>query len=205
MSIDHEFVAPGDPERTEYVRQVIEARVPIAGLRVLDLACRMGAFSVCLAEAGAMLLGIEGRAENFYRIPATPNARFNLGDVRDLSAAQHGWWDVTLCLGILYHLEAEDAVRLLRAMREVTKGFAVVDTHIGAPDDLTAVEGREFRGQWYGEPAGLWSSIGNSRSWWFTPESLDDAIRLAGWSGIEHLPGVRWNGEPQGRHWLVIS
>jgi SAM-dependent methyltransferase len=203
---DEQLVAPGDPERVAGVLDLIRRRVPIEGLRVLDLACRTGAFSTAIAQSGAAeVLGIEGRLENYVRIPPTPNARYNLGDVRDLSAGAHGWWDVTLCLGILYHLDAVDAVKLLRAMREVTTGFAIIDTHIGDDRDTTVVDGTVFQGHWYGEPEGWWSAIGNAASWWFTPESLNDAIRLAGWTTIEHLPRIPWPGEPAGRHWLAIS
>lgn len=200
-----DFVAPGDPERTAGVLELIRARAEVHGLRVLDLACRTGAFSAVLANAGATVLGIEGRAENFNRIPPTSTARYELGDVRDLSADKHGIHDVTLCLGILYHLDARDAVALLRAMREVTGKFAVIDTHIGTPRDTVTVDGVTFHGHWYGEPPGLWSAIGNPASWWFTPDSLDDAVRLAGWSEIEHVARIVWPGEPAGRHWLVIS
>jgi SAM-dependent methyltransferase len=200
-----DFVAPGEPERVAGVLELIRARADIPGLRVLDLACRTGAFSTALANAGAEVLGIEGRPENFNRIPSSSGARFELGDVRDLSVARHGTHDVTLCLGILYHLDAEDALRLLAAMRQVTTGFAIIDTHVGVPATIVEVAGREYLGHWYGEPPGLWSSIGNPRSFWFTPESLDAAVYAAGWATIEHLPGVRHPAEPAGRHWLVVS
>jgi len=202
--VTDDFVAPGDPERTAGVLDLIRARTDVTGLRVLDLACRTGAFSTVLAQAGAQVLGIEGRPENLDRIPPS-TARFELGDVRDLSVERHGMHDVTLCLGILYHLDATDAIGLLRAMREVTGKFAIIDTHIGKPLDTVTIEGQTFHGHWYGEPPGLWSALHNPASWWFTPESLDDAVRLAGWSEIEHVARIEWPGEPAGRHWLVIS
>lgn len=205
--VDEQLDAPGDAERTAGVLGIIAERRELEGLRVLDLACRTGAFTHALAAAGAAAYGLEGRAENLAlaAVRSENGAQFMLGDVRDLDREVHGIFDVTLCLGILYHLDAEDAVKLLRAMRAVTTGFAVIDTHVGEPVDSTDVGGREYQGQWYYEPPGWWSSIGNRRSWWFTPDSLDDAVRLAGWTRIEHHPGIRWNGEPAGRRWLVIS
>lgn len=201
----NDFVAPGDPERAAYVVGLVRERVDPSTVRVLDLGCRTGAFSTALADAGAQVVGVEGRPENFGRIPAHPNARFELGDVRDVSVERHGNFDVTLCLGILYHLDAVDAVRLLKSMRQITTRFAIIDTHSGRPDTTVEVDGVTYSGHWYGEPPGLWSSIGNPNSWWFTPASLDDAIRVAGWDHIEYLEGVRWSGEPSGRHWLAIS
>lgn len=205
--IDERLDAPGDPERTAGVLRIIAERRPNEQLRVLDLACRTGAFTWALADAGHEAFGLEGRADNLTFAAERPEngAQYMLGDVRDLSAETHGTFDVTLCLGILYHLGDTDAIGLLRAMRAVTSDFAVIDTHVGAPVDSTDIEGQVFQGQWYGEPPGWWSSIGNQRSWWFTAESLDDAVRLAGWEHIEHHPGIRWPGEPAGRHWLVIS
>jgi SAM-dependent methyltransferase len=205
MTIDQQPVAPGDAERVAGVLDIIRHRADLDGLRVLDLACRNGAFTSALAAAGADALGLEGRAENLAMAWPDSGARFEQADVRELSADRFGTFDVTLCLGLLYHLDAVDAVALLRAMREVTTRFAVIDTHVSGGHDVTSVDDRTYRGHWYGEPEGWWSSIGNPRSWWFTPESLDDAVINAGWSTVEHLSGVRWTGEPQGRRWLVIS
>lgn len=208
MSIDQQLHAPGDAERTAGALGIVAERRPIEGLRVLDLACRTGAFTYAFAEAGAAAFGIEGRMENLEqaaaRLPENP-AQYMLGDVRDLSPDVHGTFDVTLCLGILYHLDAPDALKLLRAMRQVTTGFAVIDTHVGAASTAAEVDAKAYAGTYYYEPPGMWSSIGNQRSFWFTPEALDDAISDAGWTQIEHHPGIRWAGEPAGRHWLVIS
>lgn len=205
MLIDHQQAAPGDTERPAGVLDIVRTKrgsADLTGVRVLDLACRAGAFAAAFHEAGADVVGVEGRQENLDM--AHPGPRYLLGDVRDLDPEVHGQFDVTLCLGILYHLDADDAVRLLRAMRAATHGIAVIDTHIGAPVDEVEVDGQTFAGQWYGEPPGLWSSIGNPRSWWFTDDALDDAARLAGWD-VEHHPGIRWVGEPAGRTWRVLS
>lgn len=208
--IDELLDAPGDAERPAGVIGIISDRRPLEGLRVLDLACRTGAFTHALAAAGAQAYGLEGRTENLVLAAqrGEVGAQYMLGDVRRLSPDVHGEFEVVLCLGILYHLDAEDALHLLRAMRAVTVpgGFAVIDTHAGGPTDTAQVDGNVYRGWRYPEPPdGWWSSIGNRQSFWFTPESLDDAVRNTGWTEIEHHPGIRWTGEPGGRHWLVIS
>jgi hypothetical protein len=129
-----------------------------------------------------------------------------LGDVRDLSATRHGTFDVTLCLGILYHLDAADALRLLAAMREVTKRFAVVDTHIGDSDVTVTVDGRDYHGWWFTESLSHpWSAIDNPASWWFTAESLVAACHATGWTEVTQVPGQGWAGETPDRCWLVIS
>jgi hypothetical protein len=193
-----------DAHRLARVLDAIQARTELPGLRVLDLACRTGFFATALATAGADVLGIEGRPENLDQTEPSA-ARYEQADVRTLSAARHGVHDVTLCLGILYHLAAEDAVGLLAAMREVTESFAVIDTHIGAPQETALVGGIPYAGNWYHEPDGPWSSIGNSRSFWFAPEAFVTAARLTGWSTVEAIPGAAWPGEADDRRWWVIS
>ncbi len=207
MNIDRQQVAPGDVERTAWVLDLVRSKVELRGLRTLDLACRTGAFSTAFANAGAQVLGIEGRQENLDLAPES-SAGYLLGDVRKLNLHVHGIFDVTLCLGILYHLDAADVVQLLRSMRSCTTNFAIIDTHVAPPEanNLVTVEGSEFYGSLYAEPEGWWSSINNPHSWWFTIKSLHMAIRLAGWSNVEDLEGPPcWPSELTGRQWLVIS
>lgn len=216
MGVDNEFHAPGDPERTAYVLEVARENLPdgLNGISVLDLACRTGAFGRAFAEAGASkVLGIEGKEHNYHQIPHVKGADYVLGDVRNLvkivmdrSATE--LFDVTLCLGILYHLDADDAIELLHDMRLVTSlgGIAIIDTHIGSDTEQVEVDGERYRGSWYDEGVpGPWSSLGNPRSFWFTPDALRIACFTAGWSQVTQLEGVRWPGEPAGRHWLVLS
>lgn len=207
VRVDLAFDAPGDRERTTGVLAIAKGRAgSLEGLRVLDLACRTGAFSRAFAKAGAEVLGIEGKEFNFNQIPATPGAKFLHQDVRELSVEQHGMFDITLCLGILYHLDAADAVKLLTAMRSVTKKFAIIDTHIGGPTDEAIVNGENYQGSWYSEGVpGPWSSIGNDHSFWFTPASLHTACTVAGWSVVEAHDGVRSPAEPANRYWLIVS
>lgn len=184
---------------------LVQARASLAGLRVLDLACRTGAFSTALADAGANVLGIDGRQENLDHAPVSA-ARFELADVRDVTAETHGTFDVVLCLGILYHLGVEDAIGLLAAMREMTGRFAVIDTHIGTDQTRVTVDGHEYHGSWYAENIGHpWSALDNTQSWWFTADSLETALHITGWMSITEVPGKSWTGEADDRVWLVVE
>jgi SAM-dependent methyltransferase len=200
-----ELVGPGEPERVRWTLDLVQARANLLGLRMLDLACRTGAFATAFAHAGAQVLALEGRQDNLDHVPHS-TAQFELADVRHLSLERHGWHDVTLCCGILYHLDAADAVKLLRAMRQVTGQFAVIDTHVGADQGEVTVDGRAYRGCVYGEALDHpWSALGNPASWWFAEGSLGDAVHAAGWAQVEHIPGRSWAGEDPDRRWLVIS
>jgi hypothetical protein len=196
-------VGVGEAERVKFALKVVADRADLAGLRVLDLACCHGAFSGAFAAAGADVLGIDGRQVNLNH--AGGGARYELCDVRDLSPDRHGEHDVTLCLGILYHLEAPDALRLLGTMRQMTTRFAVIDTHTGADKVSVTVDGRQYRGAWFGEAiTARRSAIRNQTSWWFTPDSLEDAIRTAGWGSIKRVKTRRWPGWTADRQWLVV-
>ncbi|MBI3796935.1 MAG: methyltransferase domain-containing protein, partial [Deltaproteobacteria bacterium] len=87
---------------------------PLHNLRVLDLGCLEGMYALEFAQHGAQVLGIEGRLANIEkarfakRVLGFSNCDFVQDDVRNLSLAKYGDFDVVLCCGILYHLDAPD-------------------------------------------------------------------------------------------------
>lgn len=207
--VDYLFDAPGDPERTQYVLDVVSSRVAVPKLTVLDLACRTGAFSRKLAQAGATVVGIEGNTANFDRIPPMEQAQFVQADVRELPTLDLPWnqFDAILCLGLLYHLEACDVCELLVNMQARLRpnGFVIVDTHVGAPSARVQIDGTVYNGEIYDEgKPGPWTSIGNPTSFWFSKPSLHHLCQSLGWT-VEELPGPAWGGQDPGRHWMVLS
>jgi hypothetical protein len=196
-------ILAADRPRIAHVLQLIEQYAPTGPLRALDLACRTGAFSVAVGGQGIKVLGIEGRQDNLDEAPRHPNVTYELADVRTLSRERHGIFDVVLCLGLLYHLDAQSALNLLRVMAEVTTGIAILDTHISCNGtDVTEVEGHTFSGHAYPEPDGLWSSIGYAASWWFTPPSLQELTALAGWD-LRSVP--KPEGVAADRCWYLLQ
>src|SRR5215213_4154131 len=98
---------------------------PLANLRVLDLACLEGLYAVEFARQGAQAVAIEGREVNLEKVKFVKKA---LGldnltvchdDVRNLSPEKYGEFDVALCLGILYHLDAPDVFRFAENIARV--------------------------------------------------------------------------------------
>jgi len=178
---------------------------PLSELRVLDLACLEGGFAIEFARHGAEVLGIEGRASNLAKasfardVLGLDRLTFELGDVRDLSAARHGTFDVVICAGILYHLGAPDVFRFVESIGEVCSRVAIVDTSVS----LTAAESRAYEGRTYWgrtfpehEPdtsteqrrANLWGSLSDLESFWLTRASLLNLLRDAGFtSALEVL------------------
>jgi 2-polyprenyl-3-methyl-5-hydroxy-6-metoxy-1,4-benzoquinol methylase len=184
--------------------------------RLLDLGCAHGHYAIEFARRGAEAVGIEGRAswleqanESKARLGLS-NARFIEDDVRGISRAQHGAFDVILCLGLLYHLDFEDALGLLRSMADMCTDFVVIDTQIAVrPDTVRTFEGRSYSGWVYREhPEGatreqkaatLGASLDDDLSFWFTKRSLLNALRHAGFTSVMEcrnpLDNMYLNGE----------
>jgi len=173
----------------------------LAGLRVLDLACLEGAYALELARRGARAVGIEGREVSVTKARfaaealGITSAEFLLGDVRSLSVERHGRFDVVLCLGILYHLEAPDVFHFVENIAAVCSGLAVIDTHVGLRGHDTRIHaGHEYRGFTFQEHApasraqerlrSLWASLDNPTSFWPTRPSLLNLLARSGFTSV---------------------
>lgn len=107
----------------------------------LDIACNEGFFAHEVARRGAKAVsGFDARdgniekAEFVRRHFGLENVRFEVEDVGNISLERFGTFDLTLCLGLLYHLESP--MDTIRRVREVTRQLCVIDTqvlHTSAP------------------------------------------------------------------------
>src|SRR6266516_5186734 len=193
----------GDEHRLRRVVQIVSDLVPrpIEELRVLDLACLEGLYSIEFAKRGAQVVGIEGREANVAKARFAKEAlgldsvEFIEDDVRDLSRDAHGEFDVVLCIGILYHLDAPDVFVLVERIADVCRQLAVIDTHVAlSPRSKRSYGGREFRGISYVEHSAAaapseraestWASLDNARSFWPTKPSLLNALACAGFTSV---------------------
>jgi hypothetical protein len=105
------------------------------GVRCLDMACNEGFYGMEVARRGAReVVGVEareksaGRAELIRAQRGIENISFYVGLVHNLTPQHFGLFDLTLCLGLLYHLE--DPAGALRKLRGVTRELCVVDTEV---------------------------------------------------------------------------
>jgi hypothetical protein len=205
--------------RRARINQIVAdfSRKPLSESRVLDLASLEGHFSAELATRGANVVGIEGRSNNLKsarELFSFPNLEFVQDDVRNLSREKYGTFDIVLCLGILYHLDAPDCFRLLESIAEVCDGLAIIDTHTGLTRHETVTyKGREYRGFYFtefeSEPTpeqeeeSVWSSIKNLRSFWLSKPSLINAIIEAGFTSVYECQFPACNDQPVDRVSLV--
>lgn len=174
---------------------------PLDQLRVLDLACLEGHYGIEFALHGAEVVGIELREANLakarYAKEYLQLDRLTLfqDDVRNLSLEKYGQFDLVICSGILYHLDAPDVFHFMRRIFEVCTRAAIFDTQIALhPQATFTFENEAYHGSWYTEHNAsadretrlkdLWASVDNIRSFWFTPASLANFVAKLGFTSF---------------------
>jgi cyclopropane fatty-acyl-phospholipid synthase-like methyltransferase len=191
-------------------------------IRVLDLGCLEGGHSVTFARTGAQVVGIEGRKSNFVKANFAKkcnnfeNLNFLHEDVRKLNCFTHGYFEVVICSGILYHLDYPDVFEFIQKISECCTNVAYINTHFSIEDaelqkhnfpnlgpiETVQFDGKSYKGAKYLEhtsdmtleqkESNSWSSIGNETSFWPTLDSLVDMIKFAGFSRIYRIMNY-WN------------
>jgi hypothetical protein len=147
------------------------------------------------------VLGIEGReswlevARRQKQVTSLDNVDFVQDDVRNLSKDKYGEFDIVLCLGILYHLDAPDVFDFVKRVSDVCRGFAIIETHFAT----TPSEPREWRGKRYwgysthehqpgttpeNKLKALGASLDNDQSFQLTQASLCNLLRHVGFTSV---------------------
>jgi SAM-dependent methyltransferase len=104
------------------------------GTSVIDVACHQGYFASYLARMGCPVLGIDVRPEHvadaalIARAYGLPNLRVEQHDINTLNPAALGQFDITLMLGLLYHVE--NPVGAIRIARALTRKACVIETQV---------------------------------------------------------------------------
>ena len=193
----------GQEGHTRTIVQMVSdySEKPVSQLRILDLACLEGIYSIELALQGAEVLGIEGRRANVEKARFVQKAlkleklRFVQDDVRNLSVAKYGTFDVVLCAGILYHLDSPDVFAFLENIFNVTEDFAIIDTHFAQTETCSvqhgdrSYQGFKFREHQTGASAdererAIYASLDNTFSFWFTKCSLMNCLGDLGFTSV---------------------
>lgn len=106
--------------------------------KVADLGCLEGGYTAAFAQMGFDALGIEAREDNIKNCTLVkenlglPHLNFVKDDVRNM--AKYGPFDITLCYGLLYHLN--DPVSFLKTLSDNTKKLLLLNTHFAPEYDL---------------------------------------------------------------------
>jgi SAM-dependent methyltransferase len=145
-SFDNERAQEFVRTRQEFIGQFLKSiRTTLALETAVDVGCGVGYLSKFLSEQGFEVLGIEGREENTDEARhRAPGIRFITRDVEDMSLSQVGVFDLTLCAGLLYHLE--NPFRAIRNLYAMTRKIAIIESMCvpgREPEMLLLDEGRE--------------------------------------------------------------
>jgi SAM-dependent methyltransferase len=193
---------------------------PPCSLRVVDLGCLEGHYAIEFALHGCEVLGIEGRAASVAKCEfarrelGLEQLRFVQDDVRNFSRGRYGAFDIVLCSGLLYHLTAPDAWKLLRAMHEACSGMLILDTFVALSSQASVeLGGATCHGHFYREhakgdapaerAAKLWASLDNATSFWFTEASLLNLLARAGFTSMYDALVPTMPGNPRDRKTYV--
>lgn len=193
------------------VRRVMQLVADLAGrpfeeLSILDLGCGEGVYAIEAGLRGARVLGLDGRTERMAEGAACAarhglaNVELRQEDVRAVDRATHGEWDVVLCLGLLYHLDAPEAFALLDRIRGLCR-LLVVDTLVSLEPDAEVrhgdgvYDGERVREHGDDDPpearrARVLRSLDTTFAFRFTRPALVRALRAAGFTSVLecHVP-----------------
>jgi predicted RNA methylase len=146
---------------------------------LIDLGAGHGKFSIAAAEMGWDVTAVDARTER--NTPAA-GVTWVEADVREVDLEGY---DVIACLGLFYHLTAQDQIDLLSRCSGTP---LIIDTHIATgrsthplSEEVTQLG---YRGRLYHEGEGLLSSWGNPQSFWPTPRSFHKMLKAAGYDVV---------------------
>lgn len=196
-------------------RRVLDTVFPgdRTGIRIADLGCLEGGYTVEFARMGFDAVGIEVRDSNFAACEHV-RERVNLprlSFIQDnaMNIAAHGPFDAVFCCGLLYHLDRPRA--LLDAIGRITGKAVILNTHFSLasetgtrPFSRTKRQGRfrlsslqeneGLRGRWFaefasdeemkGRESSKWASWDNKSSFWILREDLIHAIAESGFDMV---------------------
>ncbi|MBP6682287.1 MAG: class I SAM-dependent methyltransferase [Halioglobus sp.] len=207
------------------VRRVMQllrdfARGPLAELQVFDFGCAEGVYAIEAALRGVRVKAFDARTPRMEQGRAAAqrlglaNLQFELADIRTINTASHGQADVVLLLGILYHLDSEDLLRVLANVHALCRQFVIIETWVALEAiDTVEISGASYQGMRVREHGDqdtqvererrLLASMDNSFSFRPTRDSLFAALHRVGFTSICecHLP--LYPGMPPDRITLV--
>jgi len=205
-------IAPASPDRAQQRATLYSGlattllRQPVRARKILDLGCLEGGISLALAQQGAHCTGVDVRPSHLAKAAFASRAlrlhrrcRWLEADVTDPNLWKRlGRFDLVICSGLLYHLDAGDLLPLLHHLRTACsdRGMALIDTNIApAPQACVELPGQPplWGCHWEEHPpaadqqerlAASWSSYRNNQAFWLTERSLTNALITAGFGTV---------------------
>ena len=148
---------------------------------MIDLACGNGVFSIAAQDMGWNVTAVDART---VRMPMTPGIEWVQQDVRETEVVGY---DVVLLMGLLYHMELDDQLDLLR---RCSGTVTILDTHHStAPTHLEGgYAGHTFTELRPDHPTSLEdaprAAWGNPTSFWATQPDLVRILQDCGFGTV---------------------
>jgi tRNA (mo5U34)-methyltransferase len=179
----------------------------LADISCLDIGCHEGFYSFAMARLGVgRITGLDVRPENLRKARFAagalghPEINFIQGNCEQLGVVETGKHELTLFLGVLYHLE--NPMMALRNVAAITKEMCVVETQvIDEVSGETEWGARAWTHPYQGACAVIDESVQHAADVRETgatplalcpsPQALETMLRHAGFSRIETVqPGA---------------
>ena len=143
-------ISTGDNPTFKSAKRILDMTFPgpKSGLRIADLGCLEGGYTVEFARLGFQSLGLDVREANIEACQYVqsrvnlPNLQFVRDDVWNI--AKYGEFDAIFCCGLFYHLDKPRA--FLDLLSKVTKRLLILETHFSeANDSPSFIQPRRLR------------------------------------------------------------
>lgn len=172
INIDASYPSPEDVNARHRGRynHIFPAVLSLAGgtlenKTILDCACNCGYWSIQAIRNGARsVTGFDAGPQNIAqadflkRLIGLQSAEYRTLDILAMDRATLGGFDISFFLGILYHLNKP--VEALARLKEVTNGFAVIDTNLATSENSVLVlRADEVHDQNYSNNIAMYPSI----------------------------------------------
>jgi len=176
-----------NPVRLDYIQN----KLPLGGVRVIDVGCGGGILAESMANAGADVVGID-MAESplsvarLHALESGASVEYLASTAEDMAAEKAGDFDVVTCLEMLEHVP--DPASTVRACAELARSggrlfFSTINRN--PKSYLLAVVGAEY-------VLGLLPKGTHDYQKFLTPAELATAVRAAGLEVVE-ITGMRYN------------
>ena len=179
-----------------------DEKKPLRGLKILDVGCGEGIFSIAARRLGAeYVLGIEPRAEKveqakfICRAQQIDSVEFKQMKVMEINE-QMGQFDIVLFIGVLYVMERP--FEAIGKLSEVTKDILLIDTEL-IPIDYPILALKESL------PNVAYNTFDSGLT--FTPSSdaVSSMLKYTGFKEPKKLfaKGKNWKANSYTRHYLT--
>ena len=126
------FIDKGLAGQFREAAEILNAEIPLNGLKVLDVGCGTGAWGASLAQLGANVSGVDMSEKMIAQAREKhPEIQFYHGDAKDLSLFEDNQFDLLTASYVLHGTKQEMRTRMLNEMKRIASRYVVVHDFYG--------------------------------------------------------------------------